>query len=88
MTTAYKTHRTTCFIINLLIVGLIVYTVKSDNSDKSIIILMVFYPALFILNIVVSLALWFFKSTHAKIYKQAFIGLAILFISSLILTSS
>ena len=88
MTLAYNTHRAICFIINLLIVGLIIYTVKSDNSDKSIIIFMVFYPALFILNLIVSLVLWLFKSAHAKIYKQALIGLIILLIPSLILTTN
>ena len=71
-----------------MIVGLIVYTVKSDNSDKAPIILMVFYPALFILNLVLSVVLWLFKSTHAKIYQQALIGLAVLFVPSLILTTS
>ena len=86
MITAYKIHRTICFIVNVLIVGLITYAVKSDSSDKSPIILMVFYPLLFIVNLIMIIILWLLKSTHVKIYKQAPIVLMILFIPTLILT--
>jgi len=85
MTKSNHLHKTICFSINLIIVGLIIYAVKSDNSDKSPIILMVFYPILFLMNFVILLILWFLKSSHVQIYKQALMVLLILLIPSLIL---
>jgi hypothetical protein len=78
MTQPYRIHRTLCFLVNLLIIAWICRTVISTNSDKSIIVFMVFYPALFIVNLIVCIVLSLSKSFHAKIYQQALLGLLVL----------
>jgi heme A synthase len=80
MTSTFNLHRTIAFVINVLIIGLILYTVIKDGSDKSPIIFMVFYPALTILNLIITVVLSLFKMTQAKIYKQIVIGQLLLFI--------
>ena len=80
MTSTFNLHRTIAFVLNALIIGLIIYTVIKDNSDKSPIIFMVFYPALIILNLIIAIVLWLLKVTQAKIYKQIVIGQLMLFV--------
>ena len=88
MTTIYKTHRTICFIINLLIVGLIICVVKTGNSDKSPVVFMVFYPFLFFINLLVFIVLYFLKSTYSKIYRQTTVGLFLLFMPLIFILAS
>jgi hypothetical protein len=71
MNQSYRIHRIICFLANLLIIAWICWIVISTNSDKSIIVFMVFYPALFIVNLIVCIVLSLSKSVHAKIYQQA-----------------
>jgi len=56
------------------------YFVIKTNSDKSIIIFMVFYPLLTLINFIISLVLRALKWAQTKIYKQTTIGLLILFV--------
>jgi heme A synthase len=87
MTSTFNLHRTIAFVINVLIIGLIIYTVIKDGSDKSPIIFMVFYPALTILNLIITIVLSLFKMTQAKIYKQIVIGQLMLFVPLVLLIS-
>ena len=80
MTSTFNLHKTIAFVLNAMIVGLIIFFVFKTNSDKSPIIFIVFYPALIIFNLIISIVLELLKMTQAKIYKQIIIGLLILFI--------
>lgn len=48
---------------------------------------MVFYPALTILNLIITIVLSLFKVTQAKIYKQIVIGQLILFVPLILIIS-
>jgi hypothetical protein len=87
MASTLNLHRTIAFVINALIIGLILYTVIKDGSDKSPIIFMVFYPALAILNLIIAIVLWLLKVKQAKIYRQIFIGQLLLFVPLVFLIS-
>ena len=87
MTSTFNLHRTIAFVINVLIIGLIIYTVIKDGSDKSPIIFMMFYPALTILNLIIAIVLSFLKLSQAKIYKQIVIGQLLLFIPIILIIS-
>ena len=80
MTSSFNLHRTLAFVLNAIIIGLIIYFVIKTDSDKSPIIFMVFYPALTILNLLITIVLWLLKLTQAKIYKQIVIGQLLLFV--------
>ena len=79
MTSTFNLHRTIALVFNALIIGLIIYVVIKDGSDKSPIIFMVFYPALTILNLIITIVLSLLKLPQAKIYKQIVIGQLLLF---------
>ena len=87
MTSLFNLHRTIAYVINALVIGLIIYIVIKDGSDKSPIIFMVFYPALTILNLIITIVLSLFKVTHAKIYKQIVVGQVLLFIPLVLIIS-
>ena len=87
MTSLFNLHRTIAYVINALVIGLIIYIVIKDGSDKSPIIFMVFYPALTILNLIITIVLSLFKVTHAKIYKQIVVGQILLFIPLILIIS-
>ena len=78
--TTYNLHRTIAIILNVIIIGLIIYFVIKTDSDKSPIIFMVFYPALTILNLIIAIVLWLLKVPQGKIYKQITVGQLILFV--------
>ena len=87
MTSTFNLHRTIAFVFNALIIGLIIYVVIKDGSDKSPIIFMVFYPALTILNLIITIVLSLLKVSQAKIYKQIVIGQLLLFIPIILIIS-
>ena len=87
MTSTFNLHRTIAFVFNALIIGLIIYVVIKDGSDKSPIIFMVFYPALTILNLIITIVLSLLKVPQAKIYKQIVIGQLLLFIPIILIIS-
>ena len=87
MTSTFNLHRTIAFVFNAIIIGLIIYAVIKDGSDKSPIIFMVFYPALTILNLIITIVLSLLKVPQAKIYKQIVIGQLLLFIPIILIIS-
>ena len=87
MTSTFILHRTIAFVFNAMIIGLIIYAVIKDGSDKSPIIFMVFYPALTILNLIITIVLSLLKVPQAKIYKQIVIGQLLLFIPIILIIS-
>jgi hypothetical protein len=87
MTSTFNLHRTIAFVFNALIIGLIIYVVIKDGSDKSPIIFMVFYPALTILNLIITIVLSLLKVPQAKIYKQIVIGQLLLFFPIILIIS-
>ena len=80
MTMAFILHKKIAFSINIIIVGLLIYFVKTTDSDKSPIIFMVFYPALILLNGLILTILWLVKSPQKNIYSQTSVGLLLLFV--------
>jgi hypothetical protein len=85
-TKSNKIHLTILSIINLIIIGKLV-SIAWDGNDKAIILVMFGYPALTILNGLIWLILAILKRPEYKIYKTSTIGLAILFIPTLIASS-
>jgi len=87
MASAFNIHKAMAFLLNALLVGLVVYFVYKTDSDKSPIIFMLYYPALFILNVVIAIVLNFIKPAQAKIYKQILVALLIAFLPLVIIIS-
>lgn len=63
-------YKAIAYTVNVVIIGFILYTVFDIKSDKSPVIFMVFYPALIILNIIISIVLSVLKVRQAGIYRQ------------------
>jgi hypothetical protein len=80
-------HKVIVILINLFIVGLIIYLVIHDDSDKSPIIFMLFYPLLTLCNLIISLVLRALKFPQSKIYLHSALILAALFIPIIIIIS-
>ena len=85
MTKVNKIHLTIISIINLIFVAKIISIVWEGN-DKAIILVIFAYPILIIINGLVWLTLRLLKRPEYEIYKMTTIGLAILFIPTLILS--
>ena len=85
MTKVNKIHLTIISIINLIFVAKIISIVWEGN-DKAIILVIFAYPILTIINGFVWLTLRLLKRPEYEIYKMTTIGLAILFIPTLILS--
>lgn len=86
LTKSNKIHLTILSIINLIIIGKLV-SKAWDGNDKAIILVIFGYSALTILNGFIWLTLAIIKRPEYKIYKTSTIGLAILFIPTLIASS-
>lgn len=80
-----KIHFSILSIINLIIIGKLL-SVAWNGNDKSIFVVIFGYSALIILNALTWLILVILKSAENKIYKTSTIGLAILFIPTLLLS--
>lgn len=78
MTSKFHFHKAIAFFINIFIVSTLIYFVVNDSSDKSPVIFMVFYPLLTIINLIISLVLWYFKMQQLHIYKQTTMALFVL----------
>lgn len=87
MTKAFNIHKAIAFVINIIIVGLIIYFVKATGTDKSSIIFIVFYPVLILLNGLILAILWIMKSSQKNIYKQTLTGLLLFFIPLIFIIS-
>lgn len=86
LTKSNKIHLTILSIFNLMIIGKLV-GMAWDGNDKAIILVIFGYPALTILNGLICLTLAILKRPEYQIYKTSTIGLAILFIPTLIASS-
>ena len=87
MTKAFNIHKAIAFVINIIIVGLIIYFVKATGTDKSSIIFIGFYPVLILLNGLILAILWIMKSSQKNIYKQTLTGLLLFFIPLIFIIS-
>ncbi len=86
MTKISKIHLTIISIINLALI-LKMISIAWAGNDKAIILVIFGYPALIIVNALVWLTLRILKRLEYKIYKITTVGLAVLFIPTLILSS-
>lgn len=86
LTKSNKIHLTILAIINLIVIGKLV-GMAWEGNDKAIILVIFGYATLTILNGLVWLTLKILKRPEYKIYKISTIGLAILFIPTLIASS-
>ncbi len=86
MTKISKIHLTLISLINLTLILEMINTTWEGN-DKAIILVILSYPILTIINGLIWLTLKKFKSPYFKVYKISTIGLAILFIPTLIASS-
>ena len=71
MTSSFKIQRIIAFLLNGLFIGLFFYFVVKNDSDKSPVVFMFFYPLLTMINLLFYLVLWWLKKAAAKIYLQA-----------------
>jgi hypothetical protein len=67
-------------LINSILVGLMVNYIWSSDSDKAIIILMIFYPVLTVLNFIIWIAMRLGRDPRYRIYKWMTFALIISFI--------
>ena len=66
----YKVIQYTVTYLNIFLVLAIVYFIKITDSDKSPIILIIFYPILVILNCILLIVFWFLKNKYVvKLFK-------------------
>lgn len=86
LTESSKIHLIILSLFNLIIIGILISMVL-DGNDKSIILLILGYPALTLLNGIIWLILAILKRPEYKIYQTTTIWLCILFIPTLIASS-
>jgi hypothetical protein len=86
MTKISKLHLTIISLINLALI-LKMISIAWEGNDKAIILVIFGYPTLTIVNALVWLTLRILKRPEFKIYKITTVGLAILFIPTLIASS-
>jgi hypothetical protein len=84
-----RTDKIHLIIISVINIGLIskLISIAWEGNDKAIILVIFGYPALTFLNGLVWLTLRILKRPESKIYKITTIGLAVLFIPSLMISS-
>ena len=84
-----KTAKIHLIIISVINFGLILKLIGIawDGNDKAILLVLFGYPVLTILNGLVWLTLGILKRPESKIYRIVTIGLAVLFIPTLIISS-
>jgi hypothetical protein len=70
--------RLTVFLINLLIVGVVLWRVKIINDDKAILIYVVYYPILLLLNFLFWVILTLLKNEHSQTFGEVTLILLIL----------
>lgn len=86
MTKISKIHLTLISLINLTLI-LEMINIAWEGNDKAIILVILSYPILTIINGLIWLILKILKNPYFKVYKISTIGLAILFIPTLITSS-
>ncbi|MCP9756025.1 hypothetical protein EGI26_12760 [Lacihabitans sp. CCS-44] len=80
-------HKSAAYLINLILISLLLYTTKVNDNDKSPIIFMLGYGLLFIINALVFLFLFLFKSQNKKIYSTILMGMILLLIPLILILS-
>ena len=73
--------------LNILLVAILFYVTLSNKSDKAIILVLFYYPALILVNLIVWLILRKFGPKHSLVYKQIFVGLILLFIPTILIAT-
>lgn len=86
MTNFNKIHLAIISIINLILITKII-NIAWEGNDKAILLVIFAYSALTIVNAFVWLILKVIKKAEYKIYKTTTIGLVVLFIPTIILSS-
>ncbi len=86
MNKASKFHLILVSIVNLAIIARLI-NMAWDGNDKAILIVIFCYPLVIIANAAVWLILWLTKHPSYKIYKITTIGLLILLIPTICLSS-
>ena len=86
LTKSNRIQLTIISIVNLVIIGKLII-IAWEGNDKAIILVIFGYPILMILNGLVWLILGILKRPELNIYKITTLGLAALFIPTLILAS-
>ena len=86
MTKISKIHLTIISVINLALVVKMI-SIAWGGNDKAVILVIFGFPILTIVNALVWLTLRILKRPEYKIYKMTTIGLAVLFIPTLIVSS-
>jgi hypothetical protein len=81
-----KIHLIIVSAINLVLI-LIMLSIAWDGNDKAVILVIFGYPALIIVNGLLWLILRILKRPENKIYKMTTIGLILLFIPTLLISS-
>ena len=84
MRSALTAHKSIVYLLNIAIIGVIVYFVIETDSDKSPVIFMVFYPALAVLNLVIAIVLSLAGKPQAKIYRNVVIAMLVLLLPLLL----
>lgn len=58
-----------------------------EGNDKAILVVILTYPILILLNAIIWLILWLLKRSELKIYRMTTIGLCVLFVPTLYISS-
>ncbi len=75
------------YIINAGLVALILYSMYLENSDKSVVIIIFYYPVLILLNLVTALVLRLFKKNAYKVFLSGALFLVILLMPVIVICS-
>jgi hypothetical protein len=72
------------YVLNVLIIILILWRMKIIDNDKSIILMVFFYPALILLNLIIATILKLVNNPNYKPFIQSVLLLLILLVPILI----
>lgn len=86
MTKAHKIHLFVISMINLAIIFKLISIAWSGN-DKAVILIVLGYPVLIIINGLIWLVLKIIKKQQSEIYKIATIGLVVLLVPTILISS-
>ena len=81
-----RVHFLLATLINLLIVGVLIYKVWEGN-DKATLLILLFYPLLTLTNLAAWIVLRALRRKAAHVYKTTNLLLLLLFIPALLLSS-
>ena len=70
-------HFLAALLVNVIVVGLIINYVWTSDSDKSVIIFVLFYPLLTIINLIIWIMMRISKDSRYTIYRWMTIALIV-----------